>query len=100
VENDRWLRRDRQQISRSSGHLGLDCLEHAPVRDVTFASMAARLEARRTFDASFLRACRAYSELSISGRPTTLDDLVEWEMAERRERRGVGGYRRRLAAIR
>jgi hypothetical protein len=82
VENDRWLLRDRRELEEFWA-LSLDCLEHAPVREVRFASMAARLEARRTFGASFLRACRQrFSQLT----PLTLGDLVEWEMAERRER--------------
>jgi predicted signal transduction protein with EAL and GGDEF domain len=68
--------------------LGLDCLEHAPERRVSFASMAARLEARRQFGAEFLRACRRFPELSspVDGphRPITLDDLieVEWRLRE------------------
>jgi predicted signal transduction protein with EAL and GGDEF domain len=68
--------------------LGLDCLEHAPERRVSFASMAARLEARRQFGVEFLRACRGFEELSSSvdqlQRATTLDDLldVEWRLRE------------------
>ena len=74
----RQLRRERAELEELRA-LGLDCLEHAPVREVSFASMAARLEARRQFGASFLRACRQHPELSCSGRPTTLDDVVEVE---------------------
>ena len=59
--------------------MGLDCLEHAPVREVRFASMAARLQAR---GASLLRACRARSELD-AGRPATLDDVVQIEWRQR-----------------
>jgi hypothetical protein len=40
------LRRDRAELDEFRA-LGLNCLEHAPERRVSFASMAARLEARR-----------------------------------------------------
>lgn len=84
----RQLRRDRAELDELRA-LGLDCLEHAPERRVSFQSMAARLEARRQFGASFLRECRRFLELSSSvdgpSRPTTLDNLieVEWRLRER-----------------
>jgi hypothetical protein len=81
------LRRDRAELEEFRA-LGLDCLEHAPERKVSFASMAARLEARRQFREALMRACR-FPELSSSidgpHRPTTLDDLVEVEWRLRSE---------------
>jgi hypothetical protein len=78
----RQLRRDRAELEELRA-LGLDCLEHAPERRVSFASMAARLEARRQFGSEFLRICRDFPELSapLDGphKPTTLDDLIEAE---------------------
>jgi predicted signal transduction protein with EAL and GGDEF domain len=87
LAEQRALRRDRAEFEELRA-LGLDCLEHAPERRVSFASMAARLEARRRFGAEFVRECRGFAELSspIDGahRPTTLDDLieVEWRLRE------------------
>src|SRR5215208_2859010 len=84
----RELRHDRAELNELRA-LGLDCLEHAPERTVSFASMAARLEARRQFGAEFVRACRNFPELSSASdsprRPTTLEDLieVEWRLRER-----------------
>ena len=81
------MRRDRVELEEFRA-LGLDCLEHAPERSGSFASMAARLEARRWFGDEFLRACRRFEELSapIDGqhRRTTLAALieVEWRMRE------------------
>jgi hypothetical protein len=76
------LRHDRAELEELRS-IGLDCLEHAPERNVGFASMAARLEARRLFGAEFLRECRhGLPQLT----PLTLDDLAEWAMAERRGR--------------
>lgn len=87
LAEQRQLRRDRAELEEFRA-LGLDCMEHAPERRVRFASMAARLEARRRFGVEFLRACRHFRELSspVDGphRPTTLDDLVEveWRLRE------------------
>jgi hypothetical protein len=82
----RALRRDRAELEEFRA-LGLDCLEHAPVREVRFASMAARLQARRVFGDEFLRACRReHRELSCAAdtpRPVTVDDLVEVEWRRR-----------------
>jgi hypothetical protein len=82
LAEQRALRRDRAELEELRA-LGVDCLEHAPERRVSFASTAARLEARRQFGAEFLRACRGFPELSspVDGphRPTTLDDLIEVE---------------------
>jgi hypothetical protein len=87
LAEQRALRRDRAELDELRA-LGLDYLEHAPERRVRFASMAARLEARRQFGVEFLRACRGFEELSSSvdqpQRATTLDDLldVEWRLRE------------------
>ena len=87
LAEQRALRRDRAELEELRA-LGLDCLELAPERTVSFASMAARLEARRQFGEAFLRACRHFPELSCSVdgpyRPTTLDDVfeVEWRLRE------------------
>jgi hypothetical protein len=81
LAEQRQLRRDRAELEEFRA-LGLDCLEHAPERRVSFASMAARLEARRLFGASFMRACRSFAELSCSvdePKAMTLDDLIEVE---------------------
>ncbi len=81
----RALRCDRAELEELRA-LGLDCLEHAPEREVRFESMAARLEARRAFGAGFLRACRSFPELSAppdARRLTSLDDVVEIEWRQR-----------------
>jgi hypothetical protein len=82
LSEQRALRRDGAELEELRD-LGLDCLEHAPVREVRFESMAARLEARRWFGAEFLRACWQRFPQPSS---LTLDDLAEWEMAQRRKR--------------
>jgi predicted signal transduction protein with EAL and GGDEF domain len=88
LSEQRQLRCDRAELDEFRA-LGLDCLEHAPERRVSFASIAARLEARRQCGGGFMRACRGLDELSspIDGpqRPTTLDDLIEvdWRLRER-----------------
>jgi hypothetical protein len=71
-------------------------VERAPAREVRFASMAARLEARRRFGEVFLRACRRrFPELSCSvdeaHRAVTLDDLVEVEWRLRGEQPTAAG---------
>jgi hypothetical protein len=87
---ERQLRRDRAELE-AFRVLGLDCLEHAPERKVMFASMAARLEARRQFGEAFLRACRRrFPELSCpvdeaAQKPMTRDDLIECEWRLRSE---------------
>lgn len=88
LAEQRVLRRDRAALEEFRV-LGLDCLEHAPVREVRFQSMAVRLQARRLFGHEFRRACRReHPQLSTtvdSPRRLTLDDLldVEWAMRER-----------------
>ena len=88
LSEQRQLRRDRAELNELRA-LGLDCLEHAPARTVSFASISARLEARRQFGAEFLRTCRGFPELSSASdnprRATTLEDLieVEWRLRER-----------------
>ena len=88
LSEQRQLRHDSAELNELRA-LGLDCLEHAPERTVRFASMAARLEARRQVGAEFVRACRSFPELSSASdgprRPTTLADLieVEWRLRER-----------------
>ena len=88
LSEQRQLRRDRAELNELRA-LGLDCLEHARERRVSFGSMGARLEARRRFGAEFLRRCRGFPELSSAidspRRPTTLEDLVdvEWRLRER-----------------
>jgi hypothetical protein len=88
LSEQRQLRHDRAALNELRA-LGLDCLEHAPKRRVSFGSMAARLEARRLFGAEFLRACRGFPELSTASagprQPTTLEDLidVEYRLRER-----------------
>jgi hypothetical protein len=54
LAEQRRLRQERAELNKLR-ELGLDCLEHAPERTVSFGSMAARLEARRRFGAAFLR---------------------------------------------
>jgi hypothetical protein len=48
LSEQRQLRRDRAELNELRS-LGLDYLEHTSERRVSFASMAARLEARRQF---------------------------------------------------
>jgi len=45
ISEQRQLRRDRAELDELRA-LGLDGLEHAPARTMSFASMSARLEAK------------------------------------------------------